>query len=120
QFQFQRTSGYISISCVSGSWSSTNVKSIVVDLNGGNDYVSLDSFANGGTHSLSEIVTIHSGAGNERVRLLKSQDVYFGGLGHSLDVASNGTAAKLDGAILNFTNKPVITLKSGVLTVSGT
>jgi hypothetical protein len=42
----------ISIAGVSGSWSATKVMSIAVQLQGGNDYISLDSVANGGAKVL--------------------------------------------------------------------
>jgi hypothetical protein len=95
------------------------VKSIFVNLGDGNDFVSLNSFANGGTKALKEAVTVVSGAGNEHVQLANSHDVYFNGQGNTLAVKSNGSAT-LNGAALNFKNNVVTSYKYGVLTVTGT
>jgi hypothetical protein len=120
QILFKRASGMVSINDVAGAWSSSSVKSIVVDLRGGNDHVSLDSIANGGTKKLNEKVSILSGAGNEDVALLNGATVRFAGVGHKLDVASSGKAAHLNGAALNFTPKVTAKSSSGVLTITGT
>ena len=55
--KFAQVSGKIYISGVSGSFSASKVKSIVVRLQDGNDSVSLDSLANGGNQALAEAVT---------------------------------------------------------------
>ena len=53
---FKQSSGKISIVGVSGSWSASKVKSIVVNLQDGNDNVSLDSLANGGNQPLKAVL----------------------------------------------------------------
>jgi hypothetical protein len=97
-----QSSGKISISGITGSWTTTQVKSIVIDLGAGDDYVSLDSKANGGTQTLKEATTIHSGGGAEHVHVVTGHDVYFSGTGHTLQVASNGSAT-LDGVAVDWT-----------------
>ncbi len=119
QFLFRKIGKQISIEGVDGSWSSSSVKSIVIDLEGGDDFVSLHSLENGGTKKLKEKVTMHSGDGDEHILLASNHDVYFGGLGHTLYVAP-GAPPKLNGATLNLSNSVVGSLKSGVLTVTGT
>jgi hypothetical protein len=119
QLCFKQFGKEISIQGVVGSWSASKVKSIVVSLYAGNDYVSLDSFANGGNKQLNEKVTVYSGAGAEHVRLAGGHNVHFTGPGHQLLVAP-GAAPKLNGTALNLSNSVVATLKAGVLTVSGT
>ena len=66
---FRQLGSYISISGISGSWSASKVKSIVVDLGSGNDFVSFHSLANGGNKAIKEAITVISGAGNEHVQL---------------------------------------------------
>jgi hypothetical protein len=117
--QFRQTGKDISVSGISGSWSSSKVKSIVINLGDGNDFVSFNSFANGGTKALKEAITVVSGAGSEHVQLANSHDVYFNGPGNLLAVKSNGNAT-LNGAALNFKNSVVTSYKYGVLTVMGT
>jgi hypothetical protein len=102
---FRQTNGKIYISNVAGSWSASKVKSIIVYLQDGNDYVSFDSLASGGNQVLSETITVRSGAGNETVRLANGHDVTFSGLGHTLSIATNGTV-KLDGQTLSWDNDP--------------
>lgn len=116
---FKQTSGKISINGVSGSWSATKVKSVVVNLNGGDDSVSLNSFANGGNQMLAENVTVRGGLGNEVAHLANGQDVHFSGVGNTLYVGSNG-AAYMNGATLNFGNTIQTSLSNGVLTVTAT
>ena len=69
-------------------------------LYGGNDTVSLDSWANGGNKALGEKVTVYSGAGTETVRLAGGQNVKMSGAGHWLAVAP-GAAPSLNGTALN-------------------
>ena len=102
---FRQTSGKIYISNVVGAWDASKVKSIIVYLQDGNDYVSFDSLANGGNQALSEAITVRSGAGNETVRLANGHDVTFSGLGHTLTIATNGTV-KLDGQTLSWDDDP--------------
>ena len=45
QIQFKQVGKYLSIDGVSGSWTESKVKSIFVDLKGGDDYVSLASLS---------------------------------------------------------------------------
>ena len=86
QIQFKQVGKYLSINGVSGSWTETKVKSIFVDLKGGDDYVSLASLANGGNKALNEKITVKSGSGNEHVRLASLHNVYMSGTGHTLTV----------------------------------
>ena len=119
QLHFSKTSGYVSIDGVSDSWAAKKVTSIIVDLGDGNDFVSLDSFANGGQQKLKEKVKIRSSAGNEHVRLANLHDVYFSGESQNLGVTTTG-AAKLNGVLLNVSSSVVVSLSSGVLTVTAT
>jgi hypothetical protein len=116
---FRQTSTKIYIAGVNGAWSASKVKSINVNLNGGNDTVSLNSWANGGNVGLVENVAIRAGLGNEKVRLASGQEVNFDGAGNSLYVTSAGVAS-INGTPLNLTNSPQITWANGVLTVTGT
>ena len=116
---FKQTSGKISIADVSGSWSATKVKSIVLNLKAGDDSVSLNSFANGGSQTLAENMTISGGLGNDVVHLANGKDVHFSGASNTLFVSSNGTAS-MNGAWLNFSNTLTTSLANGVLTVYGT
>ena len=110
----------VSIEGVSGSWSTSKVKSIAVDLrDGGNDYISINSLANGGNKALKEQVTVLSGAGQQHVLTNDGHDVYFTGVGSQLQLPAGGGAA-LNGTPLNLTTKIVTSLKSGVLTVTAT
>jgi Calpain family cysteine protease len=120
QILFRKTNNTLSIAGVNGAWSAAKVKSISITLNGGNDFVSLDSKASGGNQALGESVRIVSGDGNEQVRLVGNHNVYFSGLGNTLTVLSNGNANQLDGAAINWSNKVTTALKNGVLTVTGT
>ena len=103
--KFSQINGKIYISGVSGAFSASKVKSIVVQLQDGDDCVSLDSFANGGNQALAEQVTIYSGAGDETVRLANAHDVNMSGAGHTLQIAAGG-AAILDGQTLSW-DEPV-------------
>ena len=88
---------------MSGSWSATNVKSIIVHLEDGNDTVSLDSIACGGNQALVKNVTITSGMGDKVIHLAGGHDVIFSGFGHVLQVSTDGTAT-LDGTLLQWDN----------------
>ena len=98
---FRQTNGKISLSGVTGSWTATKVKSIVVYLQDGNDTVSLNSLADGGTQALQKAVTVYSGAGDDRVELADGHDALFSELGNTLLVSAAGTAT-LDGQVLNW------------------
>ena len=128
QVAFYQTKNKIGIHGVAGSWKAPHVSSIVVNLGDGDDFVSLQSLANGGKQALAEVVTVHSGLGDETVRLATGNDVVFSGLGHALVVATTGTAT-LDGepvagdhpALGATTAKVTASLsKTGVLMVYGT
>jgi hypothetical protein len=91
--------GKISIKNLSGSWYASKVNCISVQLRGGDDYISFNSLANGGNRAIDEYACVRSGAGNERVRLGNSHDVYFSGMGHKLEIFRTG-CVKLDGVEL--------------------
>jgi hypothetical protein len=91
-----QTNNTISLKDVSGSWSTSQVKSISIDLNGGSDTVSLDSVHNGGNKALAAPVTIKSGGGTEVVAVVSGHQVSLSGTGHTLVVATSGNAT-LDG-----------------------
>jgi hypothetical protein len=116
---FERTNKTITIDGVDGSWTAKQVKSIVVDLRGGDDFVSLDSLANGGNQALKEKVTIQSGAGDEEVQLSGDEDVSLSGPGNELVVAAKGQAS-LNGAVLNLSDNILTKFKKGKLIVTGT
>ena len=96
-----QTNNAISLKNVSGSWSTSQVKSIVIDLKGGGDTISLDSLHNGGNKSLAAPVTIKSGSGTEVVTVVTGHQVSLSGAGHTLVVATSGTAT-LDGQVVNW------------------
>ena len=103
--KFAQVSGKIYISGVSGAFSASKVKSIVVRLQDGDDLASLDSLANGGNQTLAELTTTYSGVGSEMVHLANGHDVNMNGPGHTLQVAANGTAI-LDGQTLSWDPDP--------------
>ena len=109
----------ISISGADGSWLANNVHSIVIDVRAGDDFVSLNSFANGGNKVLKEKVSVWSGDGVENIQLATNHSVRFGGVGHHLYVAP-GAAPRLDNATLNLSSSINATISSGVLTITGT
>jgi hypothetical protein len=116
---FKQIGSTISVNGASGSWSASKVKSIVVNLNGGDDTVSLNSLANGGNAWIAEKVTVRGGLGNEVVHLANGNDVNFSGVGSTLVVAANGVTT-LNGAAINFSNSVQSSLVSGVLTITAT
>jgi hypothetical protein len=99
RINFIQTSGRISIAGTPGAWSASAVRSIVVELGGGNDYVSLHSQANGGRQNLAEQVTIRVGAGSETVRLPNGSQLLVRGNGATLSVTASGQAS-LNGRLL--------------------
>ena len=119
QFFFQKIGKQISINGVDGSWSAKAVKSIVIDLQAGDDIVSIDSLANGGTKALKEKVTVISGTGEDQVQLSTGEEVTFGAQGQQLYLVP-GAAPQLNGTALNLSSSIVASLKSGVLSVTGT
>lgn len=96
--QFIRKNDVLSIKGVVGTWAAASVQSIAVYLQDGTDTVSLVSLANGGNQALGIAVTVHSGMGNERVRLQTGGEVNMNGLRNTLQVTSAGTTATLNGA----------------------
>jgi len=99
--QFAQFDDRISISGVSGIFSASKAKSIVIWLQDGDDNVSLDSLLSGGNQTLAKLVTIHSGAGSETVRLADGHVVVTDGSGHALEVAIGGEAT-LDGQVISW------------------
>ena len=93
---FRQSGSKISIVGLTSSWAAAKVNSILINLHDANDYVSLDSLANGGSQALQVTITVRSGGGDETVRLANGRDVLFSGLGHTLRVAVDGSAT-LDG-----------------------
>ena len=96
-----QTNNTISLKNVSGFWSTTQVKSIVIDLKGGSDTISLDSLHNGGNKALAAPVTVKSGSGTEVVTVVTGHQVSLSGAGHTLVVATGG-AATLDGKAVSW------------------
>ena len=101
----RQSSNSFTIQDVSGSWLAAEVTSLVMDLRGGNDYVSLDSAGNGGDQALTVPITVYSDSGNKTVRLANGHDVSFSGA-HTLRVAGDGTAT-LDDQVLSWDPPPV-------------
>lgn len=102
--QFRRINNVISIKNFAPTWVAASVTSIVVHLQDGTDVVSLDSVANGGNQPLGIAVTVNSGMGNEKVRIVGGKEASFSGLGKVMKVAAAGTTATLNGAAVNFTS----------------
>ncbi len=118
--RFLQSNGWFGLQGGAIGWfSASKVKSVVVNLGGGDDYVSLDSVSNGGQQSLSSKYTVNSGAGNETVHLANGNDVSFSGSGHQLVTSSTGTTT-LDGQEVGVDEKLQASYKNGVLTVTGT
>ena len=84
-----------------GWYSAATVTSVVINLRGGDDHVSLESLVNGGQQALTATFTINSGAGNETVHLANGEDVTFSGTGHQLVATASGLVT-LDGQVLDF------------------
>ncbi|MEX2317227.1 MAG: C2 family cysteine protease [Pirellulales bacterium] len=116
--KIQQSASRISVNDVAGSWTARSVKSIVVHLNSGDDYLYFDSRANGGTQKLAEAVTVHSGAGNDFVRWAGGT-ARINGASHTLAVTSKGKAT-MDGVAINLATTLTAKLSAGVLTVTGT
>src|SRR5262249_46793438 len=105
--------GKISIAGFKTSWLDSRVRAININLGssgaaGGNDYVSLNSLANGGTFALDKLISITSSKGSDRVTLPDNVDVFFSGLKHKL-VASGGGAV-LDGVVVDPIPASTVTL----------
>jgi len=117
--KFFQSGKNIYIQGVSGYFSASKVKSINVDSGTGNDYVSFNSFANGGNKALKEFVTVYGGSGSERVHVGTAHDMYFSGAGKYAQIDTKGKTY-LNGAEVNQNNYVTATLASGVLNVYGT
>ena len=61
--KFLQTGKNIYIQGVVGAWSASKVKAIQVDTGAGNDFVSFNSWADGGNKGLSDFATVRGGAG---------------------------------------------------------
>ncbi len=104
QVYFNQNNGIIAISGVKNTFAASQVNSIVINLSKGNDYISLDSLANGGSQALTEAITITSNKKEfETVHLANGHDVSLNGAGHTLTVAVNGDVT-LDGQTLTWNN----------------
>jgi hypothetical protein len=97
-----QTNGMIHIAGV-GTWSAGQVNSITIDLGKGNDTLSLNSLANGGTESLSKYITFSAAKKeNDLVHLANGHDVSItGATKHTLIVTQSGTAS-LNGQLLSW------------------
>jgi hypothetical protein len=87
---------------VPNTWTTTQVKSIVVDVKTGNDVVSLDSLSNGGNQALGVAVTVKSTA-KDLVHLWSHHDVNFTSGSHTLVAAANGVVT-VDGTVQGWSN----------------
>jgi hypothetical protein len=119
QIWLEQGGGRITIDNFATTWKSSAVKSIVINVYGGNDFVNLDSLYAGGSQILKEKVTVRAGDGQECVRLANGRYVTLNGAGNWLGVSATG-AATLNGAAINFSSSITARVKSGVLTVTGT
>jgi hypothetical protein len=117
--KFLQSGKNIYVQGVTGYWSASAVKSIYVDSKGGNDYISFNSYYNGGNKPLKEFATIIGGSGNERVSVGAAHDLVFSGQGNYATVDAKGVAS-LKGVAQNLASYASAVLKSGVLTVTGT
>ncbi len=109
----------IYIQGLAGYWSAAAVKSIYVDSKGGDDFVSLNSYGNGGNKALKEYTTVIGGAGTERVSVGAAHDLYFSGQGSYAQVDPRGLAS-LNSVTQNLASYATASFRSGVLTVTGT
>ena len=117
--KFFQSGKNIFIQGLAGYWSASKVKAIYVDSKGGEDLVSLNSWANGGNAAIKELTTIVGGAGTDRVSIGAAHDLVFGGPGSYVQVTAKGVAS-LNGVAQNLAGYATGVLKSGVLTVTGT
>jgi hypothetical protein len=109
----------IFVAGVAGYWSDKAVKSIVVDCQDGNDFVSLNSYAHGGDRALKELTTVVGGTGTKQVSVGTYHDVVFDGVGNYVQRDAKGVT-RLNGAALNLGAAATAVLKKGVLTITGT
>ena len=103
---FVQTAGMISVAGVKkGTWAADRVNQIVIDLGKGNDSVSFNSLANGGTQALAEYITVKTKhVGWDTVHLADGHDVSLAGKKRTLTVTPTGVAT-LDGQLLSW-NSP--------------
>jgi hypothetical protein len=78
------------------SWGASLVKSVVIDLKGGGDTITIDSLKAGGNVQLGVPITIRSGAGSQLIHVWDSHDLTINGSGHTF-VAAAGGSVSLDG-----------------------
>jgi len=107
-YQINETSSAISVAGVSGSFADAKVKSIVVNLDGGNDLVLLNTGSVKGQVALNVPITVVGGAGNDDVRLANNTDVYFTGVANSLAVTAQG-AVTLDKLAITWADQNIQT-----------
>jgi hypothetical protein len=117
--KFFQSGKNIYIQGVVGAWSASKVKAIQVDSGAGNDYVSFNSWANGGNKTISEFATVLGGSGNERVHVGAANDMYFTGAGKYAQLDGKGKTY-LNGAEVNLNNYVTASLAGSVLNVYGT
>ena len=110
--KFFQSGKNIYIQGLAGYWSASKVKSIYVDSKGGDDFVSLDSYGNGGNKAIKEVTTIIGGAGSERVSVGAAHDLYFSGQGTYAQVDAKGVA-RAQCAEVNLASYTKAVLKSG-------
>jgi hypothetical protein len=119
EIRIRQNNGVISVVDVDNTWSASRVRSIIINPGAGDDFVSLNSFANGGNRALAEKVIVNSGTGIDRVYLANGHNVYTGAAGHKLAVSVKGSAT-LNGVALNHSNSLQVSLRSRVLTITST
>jgi hypothetical protein len=107
EVNFRQYNGMISVSGIGAAWAASRVNTILVDLKGGDDTVSLNSLAGGGNQKIAENVVIKSAIGTDTIRLVSGHVVSLSGAGHMLVVGTDGVAT-LDGKKLSW-NTPAPT-----------
>ena len=117
--RFYQSGKNIYLQGVDGYWKASKVKSIYVDSRDGEDFVSLNSYANGGNKAIKEYATIIGGAGTDRLNVGAAHELEFSGQGNYARVDKKG-AVQLNGASVNLASYATATYKSHVLTVTGT
>jgi hypothetical protein len=93
-----QSNGWMGIVGGSQWYQASTVTSIVVHLQGGTDYLSLDSIFNGCNQAITAQITVNSSAGSKQVRCPNGNTASFSGA-HQLIAASSG-AVTLDGVEL--------------------
>jgi hypothetical protein len=110
-------SNQISVDTITTKYSATQVKSIVINANGGNDSININSAATRGQQALTAPVTINSGNGNDAAVLGDGRTAYFSSLGHTLSAPVSGVV-KLDNQALTWFDTNIQT--SGLRTLAKT